>query len=164
MLAFSALSGCTRAPGPATVSPTPSAPVAPAPASTPTTDPLVVVASEHDHAETVRRAVVAIESRGFVVTQRIDHSAAAQTAGLVLEPTTVLVFGNPKAGTPLMQASSTIGLDLPIRLLVSQRAGGVQVVYRTPAVMAAVHGAQDHPVITKMAEALAVIAEAATRR
>ncbi len=152
-LVVSVLSGCTGAPAP-------SAPVAPAP----TIDPLVVVTSENDHGETVRRAVEAIESRGFVITQRIDHSAAAQSAGLVLEPTTVLVFGNPKAGTPLMQASSTMGLDLPLRVLVSERAGGVQVVYRAPAVMAAAHGAKDHPVVGKMAEALAAIADAAAGR
>jgi uncharacterized protein (DUF302 family) len=124
---------------------------------------LVIATSQFDHAETVKRAVEALEQHGFVLVQRIDHAAAARGAGLTLDPTTVIVFGNPKAGTPLMQAASTFALDLPLRLLVWQRDGSVRVAYREPAAVAAAHGASDHPIVIKMAEALAAISTSATQ-
>lgn len=122
----------------------------------------MITPSTHDHATTIARAVAAIEARGLALVQRVDHAAAAQGAGLTLEPTTVLVFGNPKAGTPLMQAAPTIALDLPLRLLIWQRGDTVSVAYHAPLAVAAAHGAKDHPVATKMTEALAAIAAAAT--
>ena len=97
-----------------------------------------------------------------MIIHRVDHAAAAQTAGLVLEPTTVLVFGNPKSGTPLMQAAPTLALDLPLRVLVWERAARVQVAYHAPLAVAAAHGAKDHPVAMKMTDVLAAIATAAT--
>lgn len=134
------------------------APTGPPPAP----PPLVIATSPHDHATTITRAVAAIEERGLVLVQRIDHAAAAQGAGLTLEPTTVLVFGNPKAGTPLMQAAPTIALDLPMRVLVWQRERAVRIAYHPPVAVAAMHGAGDHPVIAKMTEVLAAITTAAT--
>lgn len=138
-------------------------PAAPCPPSAPTASDLVVVASPHDHATTLARAVAAIEQRGLVMVHRVDHAAAAQGAGLALDATTVLVFGNPKGGTPLMQVAPTIGLDLPLRVLVWQRDGKVQLAYHAPAAIAAAHGVKDHPVTMKMAEVLAAIAAAATQ-
>ena len=136
-----------------------SPPPAPAPAPAPS---LVVATSPHSHADTLARAVAAIEGRGFTIVQRIDHAAAAQGVALTLDPTTVLVFGNPKAGTPLMQDVPTFALDLPLRMLVWQRADGVRVAYHAPAAVAAAHGAQDHAVVGKMTAVLAAIASAAT--
>ena len=66
------------------------------------------------------RLVAAVEGRGMSVFARIDHAAAAHAAGLELRPTEVLVFGNPRAGTLLMQAAQTIGIDLPLKALVWQ--------------------------------------------
>ena len=151
------VAACTRS-----AAPPPACPTCPAQAAATSSD-LVVATSKFDHAETVKRAVAAIEQRGLVVVQRIDHAAAARGAGLELDPTTVIVFGNPKAGTPLMQAAPTIALDLPLRVLVWQRDGSVRVAYHAPAAVAAAHGAKDHPVAGKMTEALAAIAAAATQ-
>jgi uncharacterized protein (DUF302 family) len=124
---------------------------------------LVITKSAHDHAGTLRRAIAAIEARGLVVIQRIDHAAAAAIAGMELPSTTVLVFGNPKAGTPLMQLAPTIAIDLPLRVLVWATGDLVQVAYRAPAAVAATHGIAQHAIIDKMTEALAGIAAEATR-
>ena len=64
------------------------------------------------------RLEAVLQAKGVKVFARVDHSAEAQAAGLALPPTQLLIFGNPKAGTPLMQAAPTIGLDLPMKVLV----------------------------------------------
>jgi uncharacterized protein (DUF302 family) len=66
----------------------------------------------------------ALAAKGITVFARIDHAAGAASAGLSLRPTSVLIFGNPRAGTPLMQADQAIGLDLPLRILAWQDAEG----------------------------------------
>lgn len=154
------LAACAHPPPPP--APCPPPPAANAPSASP--GELVTATSANDHATTIARAVAAIEARGLAVIQRVDHAAAAQAASLALEPTTVLVFGNPKAGTPLMQAAPTIALDLPLRLLIWQRADKVSVAYHAPQAVAALHGAQDHPVVAKMTEVLAAVAAAATTK
>jgi uncharacterized protein (DUF302 family) len=159
VVSIAVTAACTQTPPPA--APCPAPPTTTASGLVATSD-LVIAMSGNDHATTVARAVAAIEERGLVVVQRVDHAAAAQTANLTLEPTTVLVFGNPKAGTPLMQMAPTIALDLPLRLLVWQREAKVQIAYHAPLAVAAAHGAKDHPVAIKMTEVLAAIAAAAT--
>lgn len=74
--------------------------------------------------ETMNRLEQAVTQAGFTVMARIDHGGAAQKAGLELQPTELLIFGKPKAGTLLMQASPTAGLDLPLKYLVWQDADG----------------------------------------
>ncbi len=75
----------------------------------------------------------AARSAGATIFGRIDHQAGAVAAGLTLRPTTVLLFGNPHAGTPLMQERQMIGLDLPLRVLVWQdERQGVWLSYRDP--------------------------------
>jgi uncharacterized protein (DUF302 family) len=78
-------------------------------------------------AETVDRLVAAVEQREITVFARIDHAAGARAAGLDLPDEEVLVFGNPKAGTPLLQADPRIGLDLPLRVLVWDDGGTTHV-------------------------------------
>jgi uncharacterized protein (DUF302 family) len=78
----------------------------------------VTLASAHGTLETVGRLKTALEKKGIQLFAHIDHSAGAQQAGLFLRLTHLLVFGNPKAGTPLMQNQQTIGLDLPLRVLI----------------------------------------------
>ena len=80
-----------------------------------TPEGLIVRASRHEPKETMDRLAAAVKKRGAAVVARVDHAAAAATVGLALPPTEVLVFGNPRAGTPLMQAAQTIGIDLPLR-------------------------------------------------
>jgi uncharacterized protein (DUF302 family) len=104
-------------------------------------DGLVTLASRHTAAETVQRLTAEIEQRGMTVFTRIDHAAAASAEGMALRPTLVLLFGNPRAGTPLMQADQTIGIDLPLKLLVWEDAGGeTWVAYNDPVWLGARHG------------------------
>lgn len=70
--------------------------------------------------ETTERLVAAIGARGLTVFARIDHAAAAAAAGLTLRPTQLLIFGNARGGTPLMQAQQLLGMELPLRALVWQ--------------------------------------------
>ncbi|MBI1385762.1 MAG: DUF302 domain-containing protein [Rhizobiales bacterium] len=89
--------------------------------------------SAHDVATTADRMQAAIESKGAKVMARIDHAAGAQSAGLELAPTTLLIFGNPKLGTGLMQANPHIALELPLRALIWQdKDGKVWVTYNNP--------------------------------
>src|SRR5262249_59751021 len=82
-----------------------------------------------------------IKAKGMTVFARIDHAAGAAQAGLSLRPTEVLIFGNAKAGTPLMQSNQTIGIDLPLKALVWQDAvGKVWLSYNEPSWLAEPHG------------------------
>lgn len=90
---------------------------------------------------TVERLTAALQAKGAQVFARIDHAAAARSVGLELPPTVLLIFGNPKGGTPLMQAAPSIALDLPLKVLVQQDAQGtVQVLWNDPAWLADRHG------------------------
>lgn len=90
---------------------------------------------------TIDRLEAALRESGVNVFARIDHAAGAASVGMQLRPTEVLIFGNPKAGTPLMQANQTIGLDLPLKVLAWEDAeGGVWVSYNDPVWLARRHG------------------------
>ena len=81
---------------------------------------LTQVDSPHAFGETVQRIEPTIAARGLTLFVKVDHSAAAASAGLTLRPTTLLDFGNPKGGTPIMQAQPTAAIDLPLKALVWQ--------------------------------------------
>lgn len=82
-----------------------------------------------------------LESRGITVFALIDHAAAAEKAGLSMPPTQVLVFGNPRGGTPLMLAYPDLALDLPVRVLIRQNhAGKTEVLWRDAEAQAAAQG------------------------
>ena len=85
---------------------------------------LITLGSKHPVAETIERFEAAVRAKGWVVFTRIDHAAAAAAVGLQLDPRTVVVFGNPRAGTAAMIASPTLAVDLPLRALVWQDAQG----------------------------------------
>jgi uncharacterized protein (DUF302 family) len=87
-------------------------------------DGLLSVESHFDPQQTLERFEAEVQAKGLTVFARIDHAAGAATVGMPLRPTTVLIFGNPKGGTPLMQASQLVGLELPLKVLVWQDAGG----------------------------------------
>ena len=72
----------------------------------------------------MNRFEAAVRAKGMTVFARIDHAAGAAAAGLSLRPTDLLIFGNARGGTPLMQANQTIGIDLPLKVLVWQDASG----------------------------------------
>jgi uncharacterized protein (DUF302 family) len=97
--------------------------------------------SSHGPQDTMNRLEAAVKAKGMTVFARIDHSAGASAVGLSLNPTEVLIFGNAKGGTPLMQAVQTIGIDLPLRALVWQDASGeTWLSYNDPAWLAKRHG------------------------
>ena len=108
----------------------------------------------HDVATTMDRLVAAVEGAGATIFARIDHAAGAASAGQELAPNQVLIFGNPKLGTPMIQSAPSMGLDLPLKVQVYQAADGtVRVVYRDMEGLAAEHGA-DSPALAKAAGAL----------
>lgn len=117
----------------AALAPLPAAAQAPVPAQT-AGEGLATVQSRHGVEETLRRFEAAVRERNWVVFTRLDHAAAAEAVGLQLRPRTVIVFGNPRAGTPAMAANPTLALDLPLRVLVwEDEQGRVQVTRNTAA-------------------------------
>jgi uncharacterized protein (DUF302 family) len=104
-------------------------------------DGLIVVQSSHGPAETMDRLVAEIKAKGLTVFARIDHAAGANEVGLPLRPTELVIFGNAKGGTPLMQSNQEIGLDLPLKALVWQDATNVTwISYNDLAWLAKRHG------------------------
>jgi uncharacterized protein (DUF302 family) len=94
---------------------------------------VVRIASHHAVAETMDRIDALLKQRGIMVFARIDFSADAARAGLSMRPEQLLIFGNPKAGTPLMLAAPVAGLDLPLKALVWEDADGrVWIAYNDP--------------------------------
>ena len=85
---------------------------------------LTTVESPFGPKETMDRIEAEIKARGMTVFARIDHAAGAAAIGLPLRPTELLIFGAAKAGTPLMQADQTVGIDLPLKALVYEDAAG----------------------------------------
>src|SRR6516225_5880737 len=105
---------------------------------------LVTLPSAHGATETVGRLKALLTQKGIGVFAHIDHAAAAEKVGLPLRPTQVLIFGNPKAGTPLMQARQTVGLDLPLRALAwEDEEGKAWLTYRRVADLARRHQVTD---------------------
>src|SRR5258707_3922922 len=87
-------------------------------------DGLTTLRSNRGPQDTMDRLEAAVKTRGMTIFARVDHAAGAADAGLSLRPTELLIFGNAKAGTPLMQAAQSIGIDLPLKALVCQDASG----------------------------------------
>src|ERR1700688_4153770 len=128
---------------------------------TQTPEGLVSVHSQHGLLETFVRLENSIASRGLTIFARIDHAAGAKDVGIDLRPTQVVTFGSPKSGTPLMQMSETIGIDLPLKMLVRQEVNGQTVLaYDDPAWLASRHGlaAAGGPIVEKMQATMAAIA------
>lgn len=81
-------------------------------------------ASSHGFDTTLERITAALQGAGLTIFARIDHRAAAEQVGLRMPPTVVLIYGNPKGGTPLMNQAPTLALDLPMRVLIREDAAG----------------------------------------
>jgi uncharacterized protein (DUF302 family) len=109
-------------------------------ASTMSEDGLVTIASRFSVKETLDRLEANLKAKDITVFARIDHAAGAASVAMPLRPTELLIFGNPKAGTPLMQSKQTIGIDLPLKILGWQDAGGkVWLTYNDPSSLARRH-------------------------
>ena len=85
---------------------------------------IVKIAGRHSVDETVDRLKAVLQSKGVTLFAIIDHSGEAQKAGMRMPPTKLLIFGNPKAGTPLMLAAPSAAIDLPLKLLVAEDSQG----------------------------------------
>ena len=102
---------------------------------------LVHVVSSHSVPETLNKLQTTIEARGLKIFALVDHSGEAEKAGLKMRPTQLLVFGSPKAGTPLMVVAPTLAIDLPLKTLVWEDADGkVWVSYNSPDYLQQRHG------------------------
>jgi uncharacterized protein (DUF302 family) len=130
---------------------------------------LTTLPSTHGAKETMDRLEADVKAKGMTVFARIDHSAGAKEVGLPLRPTELLIFGNARGGTPLMQALQTSGIDLPLKALVWEDTDGkVWLSYNEPAWIAQRHydASQDaskaSEVAGRLAGVLAALAKAAT--
>jgi uncharacterized protein (DUF302 family) len=102
---------------------------------------LVQVSSHYSVDETLQRLQSAFAEKGLHVFAIIDHSGEAEKVGLKMRPTKVLIFGSPKAGTPLMVAAPSLAIDLPLKALVAEDANGsVSVTYNSPEYLQQRHG------------------------
>ena len=127
---------------------------------------LKIYPSNHGSENTIQKVLTAIINRGFSDVTQIDHLAAAKAVGLTLRPTEVFIFGNAKSGTPLMQFAPSVGIDLPLKILVwEDETGKTWLAYNDPSWIAQRHGLTgkaDH-ILRAMAEVLDLIAAEATR-
>jgi uncharacterized protein (DUF302 family) len=128
-------------------------------------DGLITIRSNHGPKDTMSRLEAEVKAKGLAVFARIDHAAGAAEVGLSLHPTELLIFGNARGGTPLMQSKQTIGIDLPLKALVWQDvSGNTWLSYNDPSWLAKRHGLghEADATVSAMAAALGAIASAAT--
>jgi uncharacterized protein (DUF302 family) len=127
-------------------------------------DGLVTIRSSYGPKETMDRLEAEVKGKGLTVFAHIDHAAGATAVGLSLGPTDLLIFGNAKGGTPLMQAVQTVGIDLPLKVLVWQDAAGqTWLSYNDPHWLAKRHRIDGAAAaaVNGLAGALAALAQAA---
>jgi uncharacterized protein (DUF302 family) len=125
---------------------------------------LITIASSHSVKETLDRLEASLRGNGVTVFARIDHAAGAASVDMSLPPTELIIFGQPQAGTPLMQAQQSMGIDLPLKMLAWQDGNGQNwLAYNDIAWLAKRHGLGEDlgPAISGIAKALAKLAETA---
>src|SRR5947207_9555517 len=123
---------------------------------------MVTRSSRSGFSATVTSLIAAVERRGLTVFAQVDHAAGAAEAGLELEDEVVVLFGSPRAGTPLMQADRRVGIELPLRLLVWLEGATVHVGYDDPRELAGRYDVEaNRPTLVKMAALLEALAAAA---
>ena len=125
---------------------------------------LTSIRSRFGPKETMDRLQAEIRAQGMTVFARIDHAAGAAEVGLTLRPTELIIFGNARGGTPLMQSVQTVGIDLPLKALVWEDAAGeTWLSYNEPSWIAQRHSiANAEPVVSEMAAGLSAISRAVT--
>jgi uncharacterized protein (DUF302 family) len=124
---------------------------------------LTSIRSTFNPKETMDRLQAEIRARGMTVFARIDHATGAAEVGLTLRPTELIIFGNARGGTPLMQSVQTVGIDLPLKALVWEDTQGTTwLSYNEPGWIAQRHSVTDaEPVVSKMAAALSAMSRKA---
>ena len=128
-------------------------------------DGLITIKSAFGPEETMQRLEAEVSAKGMTVFAHVDHAAGAAAVGLPLRPTDLLIFGNAKGGTPLMQSAQAIGIDLPLKALVWQDAlGTTWLSYNDPAWLTHRHGVGEEakPVVNALTAALNALATKAT--
>ena len=121
---------------------------------------IVQIPTKHSVDETVERLKAMLWAKGVMLFAIVDHSGEAAKAGLTMPNTKLLIFGNPRAGTPVMLASPSIAIDLPLKILVAENSGGeVSISYNSVDFLAARHGVP--PDLAKNLAAVGVFATAA---
>jgi uncharacterized protein (DUF302 family) len=122
------------------------------------------IASDSDVETSVERLTRAVETSGARVFATVDFSKGSTTVGETLRPTTVVIFGSPKIGAGALQKGQTMALNLPLRILLFEDAGGqTWATYDEPTALAPSHGiSADHPAILAMKTALETYSAAAT--
>ena len=114
---------------------------------------VVDIPSNHSVDQTVDKLKAILQSKGVTLFALVDHSGEAEKVGLKMLPTKLLIFGSPKAGTPLMLAAPSVAIDLPLKILVWQDSSGkVWVSYNSPAYLLERHGLPE-----KMLQNIAVV-------
>ncbi|MBU1212615.1 MAG: DUF302 domain-containing protein [Alphaproteobacteria bacterium] len=128
-------------------------------------DHMIVKESARSVSETIDTLQAALEEKGISIVGRVDHQASAMKAGLELPPTMLLIFGNPKLGTPLMQTNRRIGIDLPMKALAWEADGKVYLAYTDPRELKDRHDidGQDE-IFDKMSKALGAFTDKATAK
>ena len=120
---------------------------------------LTTISSRHNVKATIDRLEAAVRVKGMTVFARVDHAAGASAVGLALRPTELLIFGNARGGTPLMQIEQTIGIDLPLKALAwEDESGKSWLSYNDTTWLAARHGITGHGVQVAAALTSAVAA------
>src|SRR5216684_2855577 len=128
-------------------------------------DGLITIRSSYGPEDTMNRLEAEVRAKGMTVFAHIDHGAGAAQVGLSLRSTDLLIFGNAKGGTPLMQSNQTIGIDLPLKVLVWQDASGATwLSYNDPSWLAKRHGLgrEVEAAVSAIAAALSAVATTAT--
>jgi uncharacterized protein (DUF302 family) len=122
---------------------------------------LITLKSPHGAKVTMDRLESLAKQRGMNIFARIDHAAGAASVGETLLPTEVLIFGNPRGGTPFMACAQTVGIDLPLKALVWEDSlGQVWLGYNDVAYIASRHDVPQCPPVANIGDALAGLAEA----
>ena len=126
---------------------------------------LITKKSPYSVAVTVDRLSEALKQRGIAIVARVDHAAAAEGIGEKLEPTQLIIFGNPKLGTPLMQSNRKVGLELPMKVLSWQdNSGQVWLAYLKPSALKSDYAVSDRDkTFAAMEQALDVVTNEAVR-
>ena|ERR1700719_3593574 len=121
---------------------------------------LLQIASKYPVDETVKRLEAVLAEKGVKVFALIDHSGEAEKVGMKMRPTKLLIFGNPKGGTPLMVAAPSLAIDLPLKALVAEdESGKVWISYNSPEYLQQRHGVPEE-LIKNIAVAGALVAKA----
>ncbi len=128
-----------------------------------TAQKMTTLKSEFTARETQARLEKIIKEKGLYLFETIDHQRAASKAELSLSPTTVVMFGNPKMGTPLMQSDPRVGLELPMKMLIFETAEGVFIGYHDPLLLSESYQlSEQEEQLKKMSKAVADLAHTAT--